>query len=311
MRIFLAGATGVVGRRLVPRLIDGHRVTCITRSPERAEELRRQGADAVVCDVYDAEQLRDAVVAARPEVVIQHLTDLPRDLNPRNVRKGYARNDRVRSEGASNLLAAAEAAGARRYLAQHVSFLCKPIGPRVLDEDAPLWTDAPDPYGPSIRLHEAMERRIIENQNLEGLVLRFGFWYGPGTSFASDGYTARLVKRRLFPIVGDGGGMSQFIHIDDVVESTIAAMTRGPRGVYNVTDDDPAPMREWLPEYAKALGAPPPRHVPLWLARLVVGRFIAMQGTEMRGASNEKAKRELDWKPRYASWREGFREALG
>jgi nucleoside-diphosphate-sugar epimerase len=312
MRIFLAGASGVVGRQLVPRLVaDGHQVSAMTRKLENTDTIEAAGAEPVVCDVFDAERLRQVVVAARPDVVIQHLTDLPKDLNPRNLKKGYARNDRVRGEGSANLVAAADAAGARRYIAQTVCFLYAPTGPMVVGEEHPFAFEVAEPYGSSVRLHAEMERRIIENDAFEGLVLRFGFWYGPGTTFASDGFTAGEVRRRRYPIVGAGDGVQSFIHMDDVVDSTIAALTKGPPGAYNVTDDDPAPMREWLPEYAAALHAPAPRRVPAWLARIVAGRFIVAQATSMRGASNEKVKRELDWKPRYSSWREGFRVALG
>jgi nucleoside-diphosphate-sugar epimerase len=312
MRVFLAGASGVIGPVLVPMLVkDGHQVSAMTRTPGKIDALEAMGADPVLCDVYDAERLRAAVVAARPEVVISHLTDLPQKFNPRKMKEAYARNDRVRGEGSRNLIAAAEAAGARRFLWQTVSFMTKPAGPPVLDEAAPLWTDAPGPVAGSIRLHEGMERLITGNPNVEGIVLRFGFWYGPRTGFASHGTIANAVRKRRYPIVGDGGAMSQFVHVDDVAEATIAAMTRGAPGVYNITDDDPAPMREWLPEYAKALGAKPPWHVPVWLAKLLVGEFMAAQATSMRGASNEKAKRELDWKPKYSSWREGFQTSLG
>jgi nucleoside-diphosphate-sugar epimerase len=312
MRIFLAGGTGVVGRPLVPRLVkDGHRVTAITRKPERVSQLEAHGAEALVCDVLDRERLRDVVRAAAPEVVVQHLTDLPADLNPRNLKKAYEANDRVRGEGSRNLVAAAEAAGARRFIAQNVCFLYRPAGPRILDEDAPLWTDAPEPFGRTVRLHIEMERRITENRNFQGLVLRYGFWYGPGTSFAPDGYTAQQVRRRRYPLVGAGTGMQPFIHMDDVVETTVLALERGESGVYNVTDDDPAPMHQWLPAYAAAIAAPEPRRVPAWLARLAVGPLVTSQSLRMRGASNEKVKRALDWKPTYASWREGFRLALG
>jgi nucleoside-diphosphate-sugar epimerase len=312
MRVFLAGASGVIGRVLVPMLVkEGHHVSAMTRSPQKVDALEAAGASPVLCDVFQPERLRDAVVAARPDVVISHLTDLPQEFNPRKIKEAYRNNDRVRGEGSENLLAAAEAAGARRFLWQTVSFLTKPAGPAVLDETAPLWTDAPAPHDATIRLHERMEQRIVSDPNLEGLVLRFGFWYGPGTAFASDGSIARQVRRRRYPIVGDGEARAQFIHVDDAAEATIAAMTNGAPGVYNLADDDPGPMREWLPVYAEAVGAKPPRRVPAWLARLVVGSFLAAQAGEMRGASNEKAKRELDWKPRYASWREGFRIALG
>lgn len=312
MRIFFAGASGVIGQRLLPRLVgDGHEVTALTRTPEKAEPLRAAGAEAVVCDVLDAERLREAVVAARPEVVLQHLTDLPPDLNPRNLKRAYEANDRVRGEGGANLLAAALAAGARRYVAQNVCFLYAPEGGPVKDEEARLFTDAPPPFDRTIRATREMERRIVEAEGIEGLVLRFGFWYGPGTSFAPDGYIAREVMRRRFPVVGRGRGVYSFVHIDDVAEATIAAMQRGEPGVYNVTDDDPAPMAEWLPVYAEALGAKPPRRVPNWLASLFAGRYTTYMATELRGASNEKAKRELDWRPRRPSWRQGFREALG
>jgi nucleoside-diphosphate-sugar epimerase len=302
----------VIGPVLVPLLVkDGHQVSAMTRTPGKIDALEAMDAEPVLCDVYDADRLRDAVLAARPEVVISHLTDLPRQFNPRKIKEAYARNDRVRGQGSENLIAAAEAAGARRFLWQTVSFMTRPVGPPVLDETAPLWADAPGRAATSIRLHERMERLITGNRNLEGIVLRFGFWYGPRTGFASDGAIGKAVKKRRYPIVGNGGAMSQFVHVDDVAEATIAAMTGGGSGVYNITDDDPAPMREWLPEYARALGAKPPRRVPVWLAKFLVGGFLAAQATQMRGASNEKAKRELDWKPRYASWREGFQTALG
>jgi len=312
MRVFVAGASGVIGPVLVPMLVrEGHQVSAMTRTPRKVDGLEAMGADPVLCDVLDAERTRDAVVAARPDVVIQHLTHLPQRMTPWNVKKGYANNDRVRGEGSANLVRAAEAAGATRFVAQNVSFMYRPAGPWILDETAPLWTDAPEPFGTSIRLHDRMEHNIVDNPNLEGLVLRFGFWYGPGTAFAHDGYYAGLVRRRMFPLVGDGTGRAQFVHVYDVAEATVAAMTKGGPGRYNITDDDPAPLYEWLPEYARALGAKPPRHVPMWMARMLTGSFVLNQATIVRGASNEKAKRELDWKPRYASWREGFKTALG
>ncbi|MFN2589239.1 MAG: NAD-dependent epimerase/dehydratase family protein, partial [Actinomycetota bacterium] len=218
MRVFLAGATGVVGRPLVPRLVgEGHQVTAITRKPENVPRLRSDGAEAVVCDVLDAERVRTVVREARPDVVVQHLTDLPPDLNPRNLKEAYARNDLVRGQGGANLVAAAEAAGAGRYVAQNVCFLYRPVGPAVVDEDAPLWTDAPEPFGATIRLHAEMERRIVENERFEGLVLRYGLWYGPGTTFAPDGFVAGQVRRRRYPVTGGGTGVQSFVHIDDVV----------------------------------------------------------------------------------------------
>jgi nucleoside-diphosphate-sugar epimerase len=222
----------------------------------------------------------------------------------------YAANDRVRGEGGANLLAASVEAGARRYVAQNICFLYAPEGDSVKGEEARLFTDAPAPFDRTIEATQRMEERIVGTEGIEGIVLRFGLWYGPGTSFAPDGYSAGEVRRRRFPIVGDGGGVYSFVHVDDVAEATIAAFDRGAPGVYNVADDDPAPMREWLPAYAEALGAARPRRVPSWLARLVAGRYSVYMATELRGASNEKAKRELGWRPAHPSWRSGFAEAL-
>ena len=301
-----------MGPPLVAVLLSaGHHVTAITRSPGHADELVRAGAEPVIGDVFDAKRLADTVLAARPEVVIQHLTSLPKDINPRNMKAAYVQNDRCpRAEGGGNLLAAAEAAGAHRYIAQNTCFFYAMVGPRVVDEDAPLALAAPEPYGNSVRIHAEMEQSIVGSTAVEGLVLRFGFWYGPGTTFASDGYTAGQVRRRRYPMVGNGEGLFSFVHIDDVVGATLAALDRGEPGIYNVSDDQPAPMGQWLPEYAKALSAPPPRRVPV-LASLVAGAFVSAQGTDMRGASNAKAKERLGWSPSHPTWRDGFRTALG
>jgi nucleoside-diphosphate-sugar epimerase len=285
-------------------------VTGATRSEDKAEAIRAAGAQAVVCDVLDAEQVRHAVGEARPEVVVQHLTDLPPKLPPRKLKKAYVANDRLRSEGTANLVAAAEDAGARRYVVQNVCFFYEPEGGPVKDETAPTYRDPPAPFDRSARVYREMEERVL-NADFEGLVLRFGYWYGPGTSFHRDGFYGDEIGGRRFPIVGDGGGLFPFVHIDDVVEATVAALDRGAPGIYNITDDDPAPVRDWVPLFAEVIGAKPPRRVPLWLASLAVGRFPAQMATKMRGADNSKAKRELGWTPRYPSWREGFREALG
>jgi 2-alkyl-3-oxoalkanoate reductase len=284
----------------------------MTRSPEKTEWIRAAGAEPAVCDALDGAAVHDAVGAAKPEVVVQHLTDLPPNLNPRNMKEAYVANDRLRAEGTPNLVAAAATAGARRFVCQNIAFLYAPEGASVKTEEDPMFLDAPPPFDRSVAATAAMERSVLDaGGGLEGLMLRFGFWYGPGTSFASDGYQAKEVRRRRFPIVGEGTGIYSFTHIDDVVDGTMAALEHGPPGIYNVVDDDPAPVSEWLPAYAEALGAKPPRRVPRWLARLLVGRFPAYMMTELRGASNEKAKRDLGWTPRYSSWRQGFKEALG
>ena len=304
MRVLLAGATGVVGQRLVPRLVEaGHEVTGLTRKPERAEAIRAAGAAAAVADVLDADATRRAVVDAAPEVVVQHLTDLPKELPPRKLAKAYEGNDRLRGEGTANLVAAARAAGARRYLAQNVCFFYAAQGGPVADEDAPLLDDAPPPFDRSGRVYREMEAMVLGTSGIEGLVLRCGWWYGAGTTWAQDGFYAREVRRRRLPVVGDGGGVFSFVHLDDVVAATLAAIERGAPGAYNVCDDDPAPVRDWLPAYAAELGATPPRRVPRWIAALAVGRFQARMFTEMRGASNAKARRELGWHPAHPTWR--------
>lgn len=311
-RVFLAGASGVIGGPLIPALLEqGHEVVGLARSDRSAERIRQSGAEAVIADVLDAESVRAAVEQSRPEIVLSHLTKLPSDLNPRKMKKAYGANDLVRGRGTANLLAAARSAGARRIVVQNVCFLYEPEGGLVKSEDAPLYRDAPPYIERTIKVHEAMEASVTGAGDIEGLVLRFGFWYGPGTSFASGGFTAGEVRKRRFPIVGDGGGLFSFCHIDDVVAASIAALSGGDSGIYNICDDDPAAVREWVPEYAKALGAPPPRRAPKWLARLIVGGYAATMMTKLRGASNAKAKRALGWSPIYPSWRQGFHEALG
>lgn len=312
MKIFLAGGSGVIGWLLIPALVAaGHEVTAISRRQDAADALAAQGAQPVIGDVLDADRLSGLVAAARPEAVIQYLTSLPEDLKPRVTKAPYGPDKRARMHGAANLLAAAKAAGARRYLAQNVYFVYAPSGPSVVGEDAPLATDAAEPYGPLVRAHAAMEQHVTDSAELEGLVLRFGFWYGPGTTFASGGYIARQVHRRRYPVIGDGAGVFSFVHVHDVVGATIAALGQGAPGVYNVCDDDPAPVREWLPVYSRVIGAPAPWHIPVWLARPLAGQYAVTQATLMRGASNRKAKEQLGWTPKYASWREGFVQALG
>jgi len=312
MRIFVAGASGVIGRRLVPLLVaQGHSVVGMTRSDERAEQLREGGAEPVVVDVFDAEALRRAVTAAQPDVVVHELTDLPQNLDPRRAKEAYARNDRIRREGTSNLVAAAVASGAKRIVAQSIAFVYEPEGDAVKDEDAPIWDDAPEPFTDSIAAVRQLEDMVVKADGIDGLALRYGFFYGPGTAYAADGSLAEMVRRRRFPVLGKGAGVFSYIHIDDAASATVAAVERGPSGIYNVVDDDPAPMRDWLPVYAEALGAKPPRRLPAWIGRIAAGKFTAAMATQLRGASNEKAKRELGWQPQHASWRQGFREALG
>jgi nucleoside-diphosphate-sugar epimerase len=309
MRVFVAGASGAIGRPLVPQLITaGHEVTGTTRSEERAEAIRAAGARAAVCDAFDAGALRAAVVEAAPEVVVHQLTALPDRFDPRN-KEIYAPTNRLRAEGTRTLLEAARAAGARRLVCQSIAFAYAPgRQPEVMNEDARLALGAPPPFGDGIRVIDEMERAAVGADGLEGLVLRYGWFYGPGTYYADDGSIAQDVRRRRFPVIGKGTGLYSFVHVDDAASATVAAVERGAPGIYNVVDDDPAPQREWLPAYAEAIGARKPLRVPVWVARLVVGK-IATVASVQPGASNAKAKRELGWEPRWRSWREGFRDA--
>ena len=309
MRVFVAGASGAIGRPLVPRLLAaGHEVTGSTRSPERAEAIRALGADAVTVDVFDGDALHAVMAEAAPDVVVHELTALPERFEPRR-KDLYDATNRVRSEGTRNLIAGARAAGARRFVCQSIAFSYAPGPGRLHEEEDPLFLQAPAPFGQATGVIANMERSVLEAGGMDGLVLRYGWFYGPGTYFADEGATAQDVRRRRFPVVGPGSGVFSFIHVDDAATATVAAVERGAPGVYNVVDDDPAPMHEWLPVYAQAIGAKPPRRVPLWLAKLIAGSFVATMSTTLGGASNAKVKRELGWRPHWASWREGFTEA--
>jgi 2-alkyl-3-oxoalkanoate reductase len=312
MRVFVAGASGVIGRRLVPMLVEaGHEVTAMTRSDERAGSLRGLGAEPVVCDVFDGEALTASVIGARPEAVVHELTDIPPAFDPRKMETQMAGNDRIRTEGTRNLVAAAAAAGARRIVAQSIAFAYAPTGEGLKTEDDPLFDDAPWPFVRGIRALHDLEDAVTGTEGIEGVVLRYGFFYGPGSAYAPGGAYAYSVGRRAFPIVGKGDGVFSFVHVDDAAAATVAGVERGRPGVYNVVDDDPAALREWLPAYAEVLGAKSPRRVPKLIARLVAGAYAVGLATDLRGASNQRAKAEFAWQPRYASWRQGFREALG
>jgi 2-alkyl-3-oxoalkanoate reductase len=310
MRVFVAGASGAIGRPLVPKLIEaGHEVTGMTRSEDRAGRLEKAGAKAVVADVFDEERVHSAMKEASPDVVVHQLTSLPDRLDFRDS-SIYEATNRVRGEGTRILIDAARGAGARRMVAQSIAFIYAPRGDWVKDEDAPLMDNAPGAFGEAARVVADMERAVVGIDGLEGLVLRYGFFYGPGTYYAADGSSAEDVRKRRLPIVGKATGTVSFIHIADAADATVAAVERGSPGVYNVVDDEPAPFSEWLPVYAEALGAKKPFRAPVWLAKLIAGRAVALFTNELRGASNAKAKRELGWDPHHPSWRQGFRESL-
>jgi nucleoside-diphosphate-sugar epimerase len=310
--VFVAGATGAIGRPLVRQLREaGHEVTGMTRSPAKADQLRAAGAEAVVCDAFDFDRLSGAVEQARPEVVIHQLTELPSTYDVRHYGRMVAPTNKLRSEVTPVLIGAAREAGARRVISQSIAFIYAPVGGPVKEEGDALIDEGQSAVVDAVRATAGMESMVTGAQGVDGLVLRYGQFYGPGTYFAADGSIAKEVRRRRFPIVGDGGGVFSFVHVEDAASATVAALDHGRAEIYNVCDDEPAAVSEWLPVYAQTLGAKPPRRVPVWLARLLGGSIAATSATELRGASNAKAKRDLQWSPRYASWRQGFAEALG
>jgi 2-alkyl-3-oxoalkanoate reductase len=309
MKVFVAGASGAIGRPLLRQLaLAGHEVTGMTRREEREVEIRASGAAAVVCDVFDKAALEAAVKQSEPEVVVNQMTSLPQEYNPRKA-SFYAATDRVRREGGHNLVEAARAAGAKRFLTQSIAFLYAPEGDWVKTEDARPFEDAKGHFRGAVEAMLGHEREVVDSPDFEGLVLRYGQFYGPGTYYARDGHLGREVSRRRFPLVGSGTGTFSFLQVEDAAGATVAALGNGTAGIYNVVDDEPAPLHEWLPFYAEALGAKPPLRVPVWLAKLAAGGSVAEMAVGLRGASNAKAKRELGWQPRYPSWRDGFADA--
>lgn len=310
MKVFVAGATGAVGVPLVEEIRrQGHEVAALTRSPDRAKRLASAGVEPVVGDVFDREALVREVRRVRPDAVVNELTDLPARLNPRRLASIYAANDRVRREGTANLLAAAHLSGARRLVTQSAAYWYAP-GPGIRSEADPLYTDAPEPIGAAVRTVREVEALVLQDPLVTGVVLRYGQFYGPGTWYARDGDVGRRVRRRMYPIIGDGSAVSSFVHVSDAARATVAALTAGP-GVFNVVDDEPARAQEWMPVYAEALGAPRPLHAPERLAALLAGRAFVTWATSTPGADNSAAKRHLGWQLRYPTWRTGFREALG
>jgi nucleoside-diphosphate-sugar epimerase len=307
MRIFVAGGTGAIGRPLLGALrAAGHEPTVMTRSARRAAALREDGVEAVVADAFDAEAVRAAILAARPEVVVHQLTAIPDRLDPRRYAELLQPTNRLRRETIGTFARAAREAGARRLIAQSVCFMLRPEGGWVKDETAPLWTDAPEGMRDAVDALGVMESTTLGTEGLEGVVLRYGYFYGPGTSYGPGGHFAEEVRRRRFPVVGDGSGRFSFVHVDDAAAATVLALEHGEPGVYHVTDDEPAPARDWVPALADAMGAKRPRRVPLWLARLAAGP-VAAGMVSLRGASNAKARRELGFAPAYPTYREGFR----
>jgi nucleoside-diphosphate-sugar epimerase len=320
MKVFLAGATGVLGRALVPQLVSrGHEVVGMTRSASKQDLVRSLGARPVVADALDPDAVAQAVADAEPEVIVHELTALSGPMSIGDARhperfSGAIMTNRLRTEATDHLLAAARAVGARRFVAQSFgAFRWASAGGPVLTEDEPLDPNPPAALATAQEGCRYLEQVVTTIDWGEGLALRYGGFYGPGTSvsLAADAQMAAPVRKRRFPIVGDGGGVWSLVHIDDAAAATALAVERGKPGIYNIADDEPAPVRDWLPVLATALDAKPPRRVPRWLGRLAAGETATLTMTDVRGASNAKAKRELGFKPRYPSWRQGFAQGLG
>lgn len=302
MRIFVAGATGAIGRPLIAQLLTkGHDVVALTRSPEKAQTLAEQGVEPAIADVFDANAVRAAVTRAQPEVVIEQLTSYPKTYTRESMSAAAALNTRIRLEGGANVLAAAQSAGVRRYLRQSIAFWGIP-GTGLADEETPLAFDASPAVAADARIVTELERRLLETPNLEGIALRYGFFYGLGTWFAPDGDVAQQVRQQQFPIVGNGKGVWSWLHIEDAAIATVAAVERGNPGIYLITDDRPLQVREWLSAYARWLNALPPPQVSVEDALQIGGADAVYYGTQMRGVSNAKAKRELEFQPRPLEW---------
>jgi nucleoside-diphosphate-sugar epimerase len=308
MRVFVAGAAGAVGQQLLPQLAaGGHQVTASTRNPAKAEGLRALGAEAVVVDGLDAVAVGQAVARAEPEAVIHQMTALAGDFDLRRFDRTFAVTNKLRTAGTDHLLAAAAAAGARRFIAQSFTGWTNPReGGPVKTEEDPLDPTPTHMQRESLAAIAYLERTVTSADQLEGIALRYGSFYGPGASDA----LVELIRKRKFPVIGSGAGIWSWLHISDAAAAAVCALERGAPGVYNVVDDEPAPVAEWLPFLARVIGAKPPYRVPRWIGRLAAGETGVSMMTQIRGSSNAKAKWELGWLPAWPSWRQGFRDGL-
>jgi nucleoside-diphosphate-sugar epimerase len=304
MKIFLAGATGAVGRPLITKLLaKGHTLVALTRSSEKVQNLVEQGIELAIADVFDTNAVKAVVGRAEPEIVIEQLTALPRTYTRESMSAAAPFNTRLRLEGGANVLAAAQAAGVRRYLRQSFASWAVP-GPGLADEETPLVSNAPPVVAAEARVYTELEQHLLGNpNNIEGIALRYGFFYGPGTWFTPDGDVARQVRLQQFPIIGNGEGVWSWLHIEDAAIATVAAAEQGNPGIYLIANDRPLMVREWLPAFAQWLNAPPPPQISIEDALKASGGADAVYyGTQMRGVSNAKAKRELNFHPRPLEW---------
>jgi nucleoside-diphosphate-sugar epimerase len=303
MKIFVAGGTGAIGRPLIAELLaKGHGLVALTRSQEKAQALVERDVEPVIADVFDADAVKAVVSRAQPDIVIEQLTALPRTYTRESMNAAAALNNRIRLVGGANVLSGAQAAGVRRYLRQSVAFYAIP-GPGLADEDTPLAFSASRAVAAGVREVTEVEHHLLGSPNIEGIVLRYGFFYGPGTWFNPDGDVARQVRQQQFPIIGNGEGVWSWVHIEDAAIATVAAAEQGNPGIYVIANDQPLAVREWLPAFARWLNAPPPPQVSIQDALKKDGGADAVYyGTQMRGVSNAKAKRELNFQPRPLEW---------
>jgi 2-alkyl-3-oxoalkanoate reductase len=312
MRVFVAGAAGAVGRELVPALISrGYAVTGLTRSVAKAERIKRAGAQAIVADALDADAMMDVVRSIKPDVVVDEMTDLGAVTDFRHFDRAFATTNRLRSEGTDILLAASHAAGVKRFIAQSFcGWTFGRTGGAVKTEADELDPDPPEEFRRTLEAIQYLERAVLASSKPEGVVLRYGSFYGENTGVLASAMLD-LLRRRRMPLIGDGGGWWSFIHVRDAASATVAAIDRAKAGnVYNIVDDEPAQVRDWLPALAQMLGAKPPVRVPAWLGRMFAGEHMVVMMTQVRAGSNAKAWRELDWRPDYPSWRKGFGQVL-
>jgi nucleoside-diphosphate-sugar epimerase len=310
MRVFVAGATGAIGRQLVPRLVAaGHEVHGMTRSESKQAMLSELGAVPLVADALDPDQVAEAVARARPDVIVHQLTAIPEAVDMRHPDRAFELTNRLRTEGTDHLLSAGQAVGVRCFVAQSNIAAYARTGATVKSEEDPVDVSPAGVMQANVAAIDYLEEAVLSATWTEGIVLRYGWFYGPGTSMAPGKESYELVRKRRFPLVGDAGGVWSFIHVADAAEATVAAVEHGARGIYNVVDDDPAAVAEWLPALAEQLGAKKPMRVPRFVGRLFAGEFGMVLMTELRGASNAKAKRELAWRPAHPSWRQGFAAA--
>ena len=312
MKVLVAGATGAMGKQLVPRLVGaGHVVIGLTRSPAKQDAIRAMGAHAIVADALDPEQVAEAVAGAQPDVIVHQLTALAGALDMRHFDRGFALTNRLRTEATDHLLSAGRAVGVTRFVAQsYTGWPYARTGTAIKSEKDPLDPAPPKGMQRTLAAIQYLERAVLDADWTEGVVLRYGGFYGPGTSLRRGGEMTELVRKRRVPLIGNAAGVWSFVHIEDAAEATAIAVVRGGRGIYNIVDDEPAAVADWLPVLAAAAGAKAPRRVPRGLARLLAGDAAVVMMTEIRGASNEKANQELGWRPAHPSWRRAFVQEL-